>query len=332
MATMTFDDIVVNKRFLEVSFLQTIALNRFIMAGIAKVDPELEKVIASFSSSGNFVQGDLINIPLLKDVDDEDQILTDSAPLVMRKTTMDQDVASIKRSGHAFERSDLAVSMNTVDPILALANALAEYWNRRYQDQTFAMLNGVFASNVANNSSDLVLDISGLTGDDGILTGNAMLIAAQLLGDVKENLVAVAMHSEVETFLNIIGAISPLEAPANNPMVVTKWNQRTVVMDDSCAYNPTTKVAEIILFKAGALALNNIPVKDAYELDRDSKAGKDWFISRRGRVIHCRGVKYTKASQAKEHATNAEYATAANWSRIVEKKRIGVVKLKVRLG
>ena len=330
--TMTFQDVIANPRFESVSFMQTIARNKLIASGIAKVDPSIAEMVKFFSNSGVYTQLDILNLPFLNDNDDEDQILTDSADIETRKTSMGQDVCSIKRSAHSFERTDLAYCMNTTDPMLAIANHIGDYWNRKYQAQTFAVIDGIFASNVANDDSDLVMDISAEAGDDGIITGNSMLIAAQLLGDVKENLVAVAMHSQVETHLNIIGAIPKTGAAKDNPMVVSYWNQRAVVMDDACHYDPVTQVADIILFKQGALTLNNVPLEKPYELGREPKKSKDFFISRRGRIIHHRGVKYTHTVQAKEHATNAEYRNAANWLRVVEQKRMGIVKLRVRLG
>ncbi len=335
MAVMTIPELLSNPRFESVSYNKTTELSRIIQSGIALSDASLEQIIASFSNSGNYVQGDTINMPFLNDNNEPDQILSDNVPLVPSGTNMGQDQASVCRTGHAFGATDLAQMLGSVDPVLEVSRFLADYWNRMYQRQLFAVLEGIFAKNAlpvaqGGNDADLVMDITGEDGDDAVLSAKTLLFGQQLLGDAKEGIAAIGVHSQVETHLNAIGAISTtVTAEADRPAVLKHWNGKEVFMDDNCKFDG--EIAEIYMFKRGAIALNNVPLMNAYEEERDGLAGKSWFISRRGRVMHMRGVRYTKAAQADASATNAEYANPANWSRLWDKKRIGVVKIIAKL-
>jgi hypothetical protein len=247
------------------------------------------------------------------------------------KINAGQDVATCLRRARGWKSPDIAAEMAGSDPAKAIAELIAEFWNREFQYTMFATLNGVFADNVASNSGDLVHDISGLTGNAGLLDKFTLNEAAQKLGDAKGGLVAIAMHSMAETRLNEIGGGSPyVQAPANDPSKLSTYNGRAIIMDDQVPYNQTTGVAELYLFGAGAVALNPVPTKTPFEMGRDIGLSADVIRSNMSWISHVRGIKW-KGTPAGASATDAELQTATNWERVYEKKAIRVVKLKCRL-
>lgn len=322
MAATKISDIVFNTAFAKYFMRALTERSSLIKSGIAVIDAKIAEICRDAGFGGK-----TINLPYWNAIAGEDEVLSDSAPLTVNPITAGQDVAAILRRGKAWGVNDLAAEIAGDDPIKNVADRLVDYWSRRKQATLFHVLKGIFADNVANDGSDLVLDISQETGDDALLSSNTLLFAAQLLGDAKENLTAIAMHSQAETVLNIAGN---LFKPAETPAMLPTYNGRKVVMDDNCAYNPVTGVAEIFLFGAGAVAHNDVPVQVPFETDREKLQGTDIIISRNAHIAHIRGIKW-EGTAAGASPTNAELQTGGNWDRVWDRKDVRVVKLIAKL-
>ena len=318
-------DIVFNTAFAQYYMRALTEKSALIKSGIAVADAQ----IAAICRAAGF-GGKTINLPYWNAITGEDEVLSDSNSLAVNAITAGQDVAAILRRGKAWGVNDLAAEIAGDDPIKNVADRLADFWARRKQAALFQVLAGVFADNVANDGSDLVLDITGETGDDALLSKDTLLFAAQLLGDSKDSLTAIAMHSQAETVLNIAGSSGNLFKPAETPATLPTYNGRQVIMDDNCSYDPATGVAELFLFGAGAVASNDVPIQSPFETDRVKLAGTDIVISRSAFITHIRGIKW-KGNAAGASPTNVELATAGNWDRVWDKKDIRVVKLIAKL-
>ena len=84
------------------------------------------------------------------------------------------------------------------------------------------------------------------------------------------------------------------------------------------------------LFAEGAVARGEgVPAAlTPFETDRDSLASTDIIITRRAYVLHPQGMAWQPASAlAGATPSNAELATGANWSRVADVKKMGIVKL-----
>lgn len=327
MAATVLQDIVFNNAFALYFHRAVTELSALVQSGIAAVDPRIAALCAEAGFGGKTV-----NLPFWNALDGDDEVLSDTDDLTLNPLTAGQDVAVILRRGKAWGANDLAVEIAGDDPMKTLADKLANYWNRRRQKTLFSQLTGVFANNVAANNGDLVLDISGETGDDALLSKDTLLYAAQLLGDAKGALTAIAMHSMCETVLNT-GNTGDLFKPADSPAALPTYNGRKIVMDDGCPYDPATKVADIYLFGEGAVALNPVPSKNAMETGRAPLGGTDLLVTRHAWISHLRGIKWNPAQGVPAGATptNAELADGANWSRVYDKKEIRIVKLRCKL-
>jgi len=179
-----------------------------------------------------------------------------------------------------------------------------------------------------------VLDISGLAGDDALLTGDSFIDANQLMGDAKGLLTGVTMHSAVEAYLVKRGLIDYKEEAEHSTRIPYFMNKR-VVVDDGMYYNTSTKDGEMHLFGRGAIALGNGSHPDIKEteLDRDSTshAGEDYLINRKLFILHPRGVKWTEETVDKNFPTKAELKDAQNWEKVYEPKKIRIVKHKFKI-
>lgn len=299
----------------------------FIKSGIAATDP----VIAARCAAAGF-GGKTVNLPFWGDLAGEENVSSDTGDIGVDKITAGQDVAVITRRDKAFGITDLAVDLAGDDPMAWIASRLGAYWATRDNVKLIKTLSGIFADGGAG--ANLVYDITGEAGTGALLDKDTLIWAAQLLGDKKANLTAVAMNSAAEAFLSTLDAKATLYRPSEAKGMLSSFNGKGIVMDDNLGYDPSTKVAEIYLFGAGAVALNDCPSKNAFEAGRDplKNGGEDYVVSRHAGIAHIRGIKWTGASCSCATPSNDELATAANWSRVYDKKDIRVVKLICKLG
>ena len=317
-----------NTSFSDYVVKRTMELSSVVKSGVASSDPTLAALIAERAGVG----GQTVNMPYWKDLTGEAETVSDTTPITFGGINAAQDVATVLRRAKGWKSPDIAAEMAGSDPAKAIATLIAEFWNREYQRALFKTLDGIFANNVASNSGDLVLDVT-MNGSTPVTDGTENLNkftinrAAQKLGDAKDGLVAIAMHSMAETRLNEIGGGSPyVQAPANDPAQLRMYNGRSIIMDDGVPYNATTGLATVYLFGAGAVAFNAVPTKTPFETGRDIGLSADVLRSNMSWISHVRGIKW-KGTPAGASATNTELATAGNWQRVYEQKAIRVIKL-----
>lgn len=313
MPTTRIADVIVPEVFNPYVIQRTAELSALSQAGIISNNPELDRL----ASSG----GRLINMPYWDDLSGEDEVLSDSEALTPGKITAGQDVAVLFMRGKAWSVNDLARALSGDDPMKAIGDLVAGYWARRRQALLFSMLKGVFAS---DSMSGNLHDISAETGDASFISGATFLDAAQKMGDAKERLTAVGMHSAVVTYLAKQDLIEIIPDSEGKATIKTFLGKR-VIEDDGCPYDSTTGTYTTYLFGEGAIGLGNGVAPVPTETDRDSLAGDDILINRQHFVLHPRGVKWTDKSVAGSSPTNAEAANGENWQRVYENKNIRIV-------
>ena len=336
MAATKISDIVVPEVFTPYVIERTAALSELVKSGIVVPDSSLD----ALAQRG----GKLIEMPFFQDLSGEDEVLSDQSSLTVNNIAATKDQARLFMRGKAWGVNDLAKALSGDDPMKAIADLVAEYWNRREQALLIAILNGVFADNAANDSGDLISDIaieSETTDESHLIGGAAVINAATNLGDAAGKLTAMIMHSvpfsrlQKLQLIDWVVAGSPatrMEAGTKNPSAdsVPFFLGKRVIVDDGCpvaagstsGYKYTT-----YLFGQGAIGRGEGSAPTPVETDRDSLAGEDYLIHRRHFVLHPRGIKWTESSVAGSSPTNAEVEDAANWDRVYEKKNIRIVKL-----
>lgn len=273
----------------------------------------------------------LVNMPFWNDLTGDSEVMKDDGALTPGKIGSNKDVARKHGRARAWGANGLSALLSGDDPMRAIGDLVASYWQREMQKILLATLDGVFKS---TSMADLVHDISGLEGNEALITGESFIDAAQKLGDAKELLTGVMMHSAVEAYLAKRQLIEYVQEADQSDRVPYFLNKR-VIVDDSTPYDTGTKTGTAYLFGAGAIALGNgshpriIPT----EIDRDSLApsGEDYLINRRIFILHPRGVKWTEDNVTDAFPTNAEIANGNNWERVYEPKAIRIVKFKFKI-
>lgn len=309
-------DVIVPEVFNPYVVQRTAELSALYQSGIIATNPELDRLAAA--------GGKTINMPYWDDLTGDDEVLSDDGALSPAKIAAGQDVAVLLMRGKAWAVNDLAKALSGDDPMAAVGDLVAAYWARQMQKTLISILTGVFA---ATSMSGNVHDISSKTGNSGadaLISGSSTVDAIQKLGDAKEKLTAIAMHSAVEAYLTKNDLIQYLPDSEGKAAIPTYLGKR-VIVDDGCPFDTDTKIATTYLFGPGAIGYGNGAPPVPTETDRDSLAGDDILINRKHYILHPRGVMF-KGTPAGSSPTNAELATGTNWERVYENKNIRIVK------
>ena len=146
-----------------------------------------------------------------------------------RKIGSDKDVARKHGRARVWGANGLSALLSGDDPMRAIGDLVASYWQREMQTILLATLDGIFKS---ASMADLVHDISDLQQNAALITGESFIDAAQKLGDAKELLTGVMMHSAVEAYLAKRQLIEYVQEADQSDRVPYFLNKR-VIVDES---------------------------------------------------------------------------------------------------
>lgn len=318
MATYKINELIKHDEF--AAYVQQAMLDRstLIKSGIAAVDPAIAEKCNAAGAGGDFV-----HLPFFKELDkgsshEAAPLKNDGTDAPVQTAETAEDIAVICSRVYAFGAADLDALLAGADPMLALSNGLADWWNKERNKRLISVLNGALGA-----VSSLVKDITGET--DKVVTADALLDAAQLLGDRKSELTAYAMSSATETHLQKLEG-SDLFKPSEIPGNLKVYNGRLVIVDDNIADGT------VYLFAPGAVAYNQCPYKASapqFEPFREELKSQGGIVTRDRSIIHVRGIKWATTDT---NPTNATLATPAKWSLVYPTKAVRVCKLVGTLG
>ena len=316
MAATKIQDVIVPEVFGPYVLLRTKELSAFYQSGILS---ELSEDIAPVGADG----GTKVTLPYWNDLTGESEVLSDVNPLTVNNIEAKKDVAVLHARGKAWGANDLAKALSGDDPMGAIADLAANYWNRDGQKILIASLNGAFAS---PTMADNVKNISAGAGAAAVISGEAIVDAFYLLGDASESLTAMAMHSATHALLIKQGLIEYVR-DAEGKLLYSIYMGKRVIIDDGMPV--VGGVYTTYLFGAGAIGYRDVGAPVPVETDRDSLQGNDILINRRHFIMHPRGVKWSGPSGIAP--SNAGLANAAYWERVYDPKHIRIVAFKHKI-
>lgn len=344
MALTQITDVIVPEVFANYMFVDTAEKAAVFQSGVIQPDAEMAKRL----SDG----GRLFNYPWFKDLDDD-------APAI--PTDDPADVLTTKKIGtgkHAFVRNyrtqgwsdaDLAKELAGADPMERIRSRVGAYWGRYFNKATIYTLNGILNDNIANDSGDMVHDISAATGTVTIANGAdtvpaytmhaaAILEAKQTLGDAADALALIVMHSRIYTNLQKQQLIVFIPNAQGVIEIPTYLGYRVLVSDTvPVAVSGADLIYTTYLCAEGILGWAEkppaVPVATEREEKQGNGAGVESLITRRQFSIHPYGFTFLDASTAGEFPTDAEMQLAANWDRAFpERKQIKLAAILTKNG
>lgn len=321
--TTRIQDVIQPEVFTPYSIQRTMELSALIQSGIAENNSEFDQLASGPNT--------LINMPYWEDLTGAPEVMNDTGDTTPGKITANKDVARKLAFVKSYGANALSSMLSGDDPMRAIADLFAGYWNRQYQQMLLSTLDGIFS---ATNMTEKVHDITTGTGGAELISGRTFIDATQKMGDAKDLLTGVMMHSAVESYLAKNDLIDYKEDSQGNIRIPTFMGKR-VIVDDSMTYDSLTSSATAYLFGQGAIAWGNGGHPDIQQTEVVRKglslAGEDVLVNRRLPLLHPRGVKWTEASVAGTFPTFTELETGTNWERVYEPKAVRIVKFDFKI-
>lgn len=316
MAVTKIADILTPENWNEYGVVRTSELSALWQSGI----------VASVAGLSLPNGGGTINLPYFGDLSGDAENLSDSTPLTAGNIAASKDVAVVIGRGRAFGVNDLAGVFAGADPAAAIMDLLATYWARQMQIELIKVLTGAFAAaSMSGNVSDISANGTEATR---AFNQNTFLDATQLLGDAKDGVVAIVMHSAVETYLAKQQMII-YETTADKEVRIPRYLGKRVIVDDGMPVSSGTYTSYI--FAPGAIGSADATIgPDDLETDRDILAGDTVMTMRRRFLLHPRGVSWI-GTPAAAFPSRTELSTGTNWTRVYENKQIRMIQFKHKI-
>lgn len=249
------------------------------------------------------------------------------------KLTQGEQIARKALVNKGWQVADLASELALGERAMnAISGRTQTYFRRQFQRRLIAATNGVLADNVANDSSDMVHDVAvesiAAQTDATKFNRDAFVTAVQTMGDAKDMLSAIAVHSQVQAQMVRNDDIVYVPDSEGNLTIPTYMGLR-VIMDDGLPVVAGTtdgfKYTSVI-YGAGAFGYGEGEPEVPVELDRKAEGGNGGGIEtlweRKTWILHPFGFKQVGTPAVGASFTLAELATAAVWDRVVDRKLV----------
>lgn len=285
--------------------------------------------------------GNQLNVPFWKDLDpDVEPNLSSDNPAseaTPQKIVAGKQIAQMAYLNQAYSSADLAGEIAGSDPMQRVRNRFGAYWRRQWQRRVTATLTGILADNVANDSGDMVEDVSIADGNNAttanLFSRSAFTAAGFTLGDRFESTSAIAVHSVVYKRMVDNDDIEFIP-DSEGRMTIPTFMGRRVIVDDGMpveAGGTSGFIYTSILFGEGAIGYGEGTATNPVEQDRQALAGDgggiDILIERKSWLLHPFGFAVS-ATPAADSFSLAELRAAATWDRVVDRKSIPIAFLK----
>ena len=325
MAKTRVSDVIVPAVFAPYALERTTAVSKVIKSGAIGLDPQFDAL-----ASG---PGKTIDMPFWRDLIGDSEVLNDSVELVPDKIGSGQDSAAVHRRGKAWGANILAKWLAGDDPMAQIGDLVADFWARDLQTMMLKTLDGLFdnTNGVLRITHRLNIYTDVVTPADAAkLTGATFIDALAKLGDHSTELIAVAMHSDVEASLRKRDLITFLP-DSEGKLVIEKFQGRDFFVDDGCPKVNGTNAPAYTTYIFGRHAfgygVGSMDAEDAVETDRNALASDDFLINRKQFILHPRGVRWIGVPPGVS-PTNAELAVGTNWVKVYADKNIRIVAVR----
>lgn len=308
-----------------------IELNRFVGSGILAGNP----IIAAAANQG----GSIGELPFFNPLDHsaEPNYVTDNpASFSVPKKIGGSKQTYRKAFLHdSWSTMDLALELALKDPFAAITSKIGKYWAIQIEKRVIQCAMGLLADNVANDGGDMVYNIAtdaiGAPADAELISADAIILATDTMGDHKEALAIIAIHSAVYSRLQRLNLISFIPNSRGEINIPTYLGYLVIVDDSLPAVAGVNRITYTsFLFARGAFAYSPGTPTTPSELERIASSGdgggQDVIHSRRTELIHINGTQHTVVPVG-QSATLAELAAATSWDRVVDRKNIPIAFL-----
>jgi hypothetical protein len=280
--------------------------------------------------------GKSIELPYWNDLDGSAEVNYSSddpaSSATPQKVTQGEQTARKAFVNQGWQAADLASELAMGGTAMEAVRARTDrYFARQWQRRLIAATNGVLADNVANDSSDMVIDVAAeATGDQDAATRfnrDAFTEALYTAGDSAEMFTTIAVHSAVMAQMVKNDDIDFIPDSLGMATIPTYMGKRVIVDDGLTVTAGSTNGFKYtsVLFGSGAFGYGVGSPITPVAIDRNEEQGDGGGIEtlwvRNTWLLHPFGFEQTGTPSGISF-TQAELATAAVWSRVLARKLV----------
>ena len=324
MASTVLADIASNDQFTADVLRESLRKSTFWNTGLITNDTEITRMLGART-------GARFEVSYFNDLADVAANISDDTQnaATPNNITSSTDLGTACFRNQVWGAMDITRAMSTAgDPMVAAASVVGSWWARHLDITSLAVVKGVLADNVANDASDMVLDISAAGAGNDTITINTLIDAKSTMGDMSDALGAIVMHSGAHAKLQKDGVTDKVYSDSGMFLYESLLGMRIIVSDNVDV--PAAGVYTSYLIGSGMIGYGEDVPPNANEVERNALAGvgggEESLISRKHFALHPYGFNFTGAP-AGPTPTNAEFEAAASWSRNVERKRVPMASL-----
>lgn len=338
MATVRLSDAVIPVIYESYTAVNTFERTAFWEAGVIATSPLLSAIAKQGAKTGT--------IPFWKDLDptiepnySNDDPADLSVPNNIGSGTMNYRKAYVNQS---YSAMDLVNELSGSNPMQRIRDRFGVYWMRALQRRLIATVTGLYLSNVANNGSDMVVDISALTGGAQYLSASSGIDAEFTMGDAAGSFVAIAMHSAVAARLEKLDLIQNVpQSEQGAPGGLLKFYRGLrLIIDDNMPKTGSgaTTVYTTVLFGGGSIGFGGaeghafalgegaptVPTEVIRVPAAGHGGGMETLHERNTWLLHPFGFQWNETTPAlvEFSPTLADLRTATHWTRILSRKQV----------
>jgi len=333
MATVRLTDIIDVTVFNDLPAVNGPEKTAFYDSGVAIRNALLDQIASA--------SGKVAELPFWNDLDasTEPNLSSDdpASSAVPQKITQGEQIARKAFLNEGWSETDLAAELVMGPRAMEHVRSRVDtYWRRQWQRRLVAAVNGIIADNVANDSSDMVNDISGATnGDVGAatkFTRAGFTGSAFTAGDHFDDFSAFAVHSVVYKTMVDNDDVDFIP-DSEGRLTIPTFMGRRLIVDDGMPFtaaggsgaSDTAPFYTSVLFGPGAFGWGEgspeIPTEIEREAAQGDGAGVETLWTRKTWLLHPFGFQQTGTPTGNSFSL-AELATAAVWDRVVDRKNI----------
>ena len=296
--------------------------------------------------------GTRIQVPEFNPVSPTEEIMDGTATwgtstagyLTPQKIGTATQIATICHRGFAYAVDDVAMLAAGEDPMGHIRNQLADAINKKNSERLFSQLAGLFGTALSGNALDKGVAAASGADEDNFLTASTVAEARSKLGERGDELDVLVVHPSVGFYLYQVGLLTFSTSALAASGAVTwggggvgvgarsigQFAGCDVIMDPSVnTVAPGTSTHQIefycYLTKRGTI-LEGVQQDLRIEADRNVLSKQDVLSVDYHGAYHVMGTKWTNAG---DNPTNANLATAGNWSATYDIDLIPMVQLTV---
>lgn len=332
MAETRLTNVIIPTVFTQYTMEPSIHRSRFFRSNVMVRNTAIDSLL----SGGGLI----FTRPFWQDLaDTASAVPSETVALTIGNITADTEKIRRQLRERGWGANDISAVEAGDDPLQAIVNRVTDYWAREFDKNVIATASGVIADNIANDSSDLINDISAsaspVFSDDAVIATQGLLGENGVVGrSDSEDFVGIGVHPVIYQKMRVLDLIS-FEPISGQTRPIPFYMGMEVIVDKRMptSLDSTETLYDTIIFKRGAFEFGQSAV--GYEptsVDRDNTKGFgiDQLFSRRVFAVHPVGLEWSDSSVAGTSPTDAELAAAANWDRTWAKENIRFVTLRSR--